>query len=140
MDLARCLRWKTPIFLSLVILSNLGGDVCLRFGLRQTGNLLVQSPSAYWQVFFTPWVGFAVTFYLVWIFAQMALVSWADLSYVIPITSIGYALAALAGWVLLREFISPARWLGIVLIIVGVMFVSPTAARTTGQRIGINES
>jgi len=100
----------------------------------------VQSPSAYLQVFFTPWIGFAVTFYLVWIFAQMALVSWADLSYVIPITSIGYALAALAGWLLLREFISPARWLGIVLIIVGVMFVSPTAARTTGQRIGINES
>ena len=75
MDLARCLRWKTPIFLLLVILSNLGGDVCLRFGLRQTGNLLVKSPSAYLQVFFTPWVGFAVTFYLVWIFAQMALVS-----------------------------------------------------------------
>jgi len=42
----------------------------------------------------------------------MALLSWADLSYVLPVTSVGYVLAALAGRLFLSEQVSPARWAG----------------------------
>jgi drug/metabolite transporter (DMT)-like permease len=118
-----------------VVLSNLAGDTCLRFGLRQTGSLLFQPPNAYLQAILTPWVGVASTFYCVWMFAQMVLFSYADLSYVVPITSIGYALAALAGRLFLREFVSPMRWLGVSLIAFGVVLVSSTQARTLiGQK------
>ncbi len=43
----------------------------------------------------------------------MALLSWADLSYVLPVTSIGYVLVALMGKLLLHEQITLKRWAGI---------------------------
>ena len=135
----RWLRWKTPLFLVLVIFSNLAGDVCLRFGLREAGNLLVQSPRVYVHVIFTPWVGVGVAFYLIWMLAQMALFSWADLSYVVPITAVGYALAAVAGRLFFGEFISSMRWLGISFIVFGVILVTRTRARTTDSQKGNNK-
>jgi uncharacterized membrane protein len=58
----------------------------------------------------------------------MALLSWADLSYVLPVTSVGYVLVALVGRVLLNEQITSKRWAGIVLIMAGVALVSGGSA------------
>jgi drug/metabolite transporter (DMT)-like permease len=54
----------------------------------------------------------------------MTLLSWADLSYVLPVTSIGYVLVALSGKFLLNEQIAPKRWAGILLVMGGVAMVS----------------
>lgn len=125
MQTAKWLRWRTPLFLFLVICSNLFGDICLRLGLRHWTDA---------HAILTFWVGIGMTFYLIWLLAQMALFSWADLSYVAPITSVGYALAAIAGWLLLGEVISRGRWFGISLIILGIVLVSRTPARTTDRQ------
>jgi uncharacterized membrane protein len=54
------------------------------------------------------------------------------LSYVLPVTSIGYVLVAIAGHVLLHEQITAKRWTGIGLIVAGVALVSlGTAPQTT---------
>jgi drug/metabolite transporter (DMT)-like permease len=57
----------------------------------------------------------------------MAMLSWADLSYVLPLTSIGYVMTALAGRFFLHEEISRWRWAGIALIVMGVTLVARTA-------------
>jgi len=132
--------WKTPVFLALMILSNLCGDVCLRLGLRDAGNLLTKSLRGYFHAAFNPWVGVGMAFYLIWMLTQMALFSWADLSYVVPITSVGYALAAIAGWLFLGEIISNVRWFGITIIVFGVVLVSRTPARTTERQRWKNDS
>jgi uncharacterized membrane protein len=63
--------------------------------------------------------------------SRMTLLSWADLSYVLPVTAIGYVLVALVGHLLLAEQIPAKRWAGIVLIVAGVALVSlGTAPRT----------
>jgi uncharacterized membrane protein len=62
--------------------------------------------------------------------SNMALLSWADLSYVLPVTAIGYVLVAFAGIVFLGERVSTARWAGIVLITVGVALVGRTPPDT----------
>jgi uncharacterized membrane protein len=62
--------------------------------------------------------------------SRMALLSWADLSYVLPVTSIGYVLVALAGKVLLDERISVTRWAGIALIMAGVALVGGDAPQS----------
>ena len=54
----------------------------------------------------------------------MTLLSWADLSYVLPVTAIGYVLVALVGRLFLAEQISIKRWAGIGLIVAGVALVS----------------
>ena len=43
---------------------------------------------------------------ILWMLSRMALLSWADLSYVLPVTAIGYVLVALVGKALLDEQIS----------------------------------
>jgi uncharacterized membrane protein len=62
--------------------------------------------------------------------ARMALLSWADLSYVLPVTSIGYVLTAVVGRIFLGEQVTPQRWLGTVLIMAGTALVGSTAVRT----------
>jgi drug/metabolite transporter (DMT)-like permease len=64
----------------------------------------------------------------------MALLSWADLSYVLPVTSIGYVLVALAGRILLHEEISVKRWAGILLIMAGVALVSGSGPQTAKSK------
>jgi drug/metabolite transporter (DMT)-like permease len=56
--------------------------------------------------------------------------SWADLTYVLPTTAFGYVIIALLGKFWLNEQISPYRWAGIILITIGVGFVSQGPSRT----------
>ena len=41
-----------------------------------------------------------VALLIVWTLTHMALLSWADLSYVMPVTAIGYVVTAFAGTIL----------------------------------------
>jgi drug/metabolite transporter (DMT)-like permease len=61
----------------------------------------------------------------------MNALSWADLTYVLPATSLGYVLLALVAKFALHEEVSPLRWLGIALISGGVGFVAGGPALTS---------
>ncbi len=124
------LRLKTRVFTILVVLSNVLGNFSLSWGLRRVGSLLSVSPLAYIEALGNPWVALGVSLLILWLLSHMALLSWADLSYVLPVTSIGYVLAAVVGRVFLHEHISTARWAGILLIVTGVALVARTAPRT----------
>ncbi len=54
-----------------------------------------------------------VALLILWTLTHMALLSWADLSYVLPVTAIGYVLTSLSGKYLLGETISLEHWAGI---------------------------
>jgi|SRR5579862_3153605 len=125
------LRLKTRLFTALVVLTSLCGNFSLSWGMRQFGRLVSFSPFDYIRAVFNPWVALGITLLIVWLFSHMTLLSWADLSYVVPVTSIGYVLAAIAGRVFMHEEISPARWAGIALITVGVVLVARTAPHRT---------
>src|SRR5437764_10883876 len=121
---------KTRIFTAVVVLSNVLGNFSLAWGMRRVGRVLSLSPWPYIAALFDPWVALGVSLLIVWLISQMTLLSWADLSYVLPVTSVGYVLAALAGRFFLHEEITTGRWLGIGLIMMGVMLVTKTAPRT----------
>jgi uncharacterized membrane protein len=115
------LRWKTWIFTAIVILSNAfgnlfldkgvhGGGVPLPFGLEL--NLL-------WLV---PGIGLLI----LWMLTRMTLLGWADLTYVLPVTALGYVLSIALAAVFLGEQISGKRWAGTILIVLGTALVSST--------------
>ena len=56
---------------------------------------------------FHPWVALGVALLIVWTLTHMALLSWADLSYVMPVTAISYVVTAFAARVFLGEALSP---------------------------------
>ena len=128
----RGLALKTRFFTFLVVLSSLCGNFSLSWGMRQVGRLVSISPIAYVRAVFNPWVALGISLLVLWLFSHMALLSWADLSYVLPVTSIGYVLSALAGRLFLHEEISGWRWAGIILIVAGVALVARTAPHRSG--------
>ena len=122
---AKALHSKTRLFTAIVVLSNVAGNSALTKGMQQLGDL-GNSPFAMIAALFHPWVAIGVALLIVWTLSHMALLSWADLSYVLPVTAIGYVLAAFAGRFFLGEYISLTRWAGIALITVGVTLVGRT--------------
>jgi drug/metabolite transporter (DMT)-like permease len=126
-DISR-LRLKTWICTLIVVFSNAFGDFFMKRGLPD--HVRLSTPLEYIGVLFQPWVTFGVVLLVLWQMSRMALLSWADLSYVLPVTSVGYVVVAVIGRVLLNEAISPRRWTGIVLIMTGVALVSGSPPST----------
>ena len=123
------LRFKTWVCAVVVVLSNVFGNFFMKRGMPAQ----LATPLEYITVLFQPWVAMGVLLLIVWMASRMALLSWADLSYVLPVTSVGYALVALTGRVLLNEQITAKRWTGILLIMAGVALVSGGSAPQTAQ-------
>jgi drug/metabolite transporter (DMT)-like permease len=126
------LRLKTWICTSIVIFSNPFGDFFLKRGLPDSVRL--SNPLEYIAALFQPLVALGVLLLIVWQLSRMALLSWADLSWVLPVTSIGYVVVALIGKVLLHEVITGRRWAGILLIVAGVALVGGDAPSTVSRK------
>jgi len=121
------LRWKTRIFLVLVILSQPLGNLALTLGIKHRD---LNSPLSYLEAIFSPYVAVGIVLLIVWLLSRLALLSWADLSYVLPITAVGYIATAVIGRFILHEQISWMRWSGTLLIVAGTSLVSMTGTRT----------
>jgi uncharacterized membrane protein len=130
MKTAERLRWKTRIFAIIVILSNTLGNFALAYGMR---GRTTSSAVEYVRTIFTPWVMLGVCLLIVWLLSRMALLSWADLSYVLPVTSFGYVTNAVMGRFFLNETITPARWAGTLLIVAGTMMVGIGSPHSKGD-------
>jgi len=68
------------------------------------------------------WVGLGL--YLSNFILWMSILSTIDLSVALPLASAGYILIPIAAIFFLHEFVPPLRWLGLVLIVLGIYFVS----------------
>jgi uncharacterized membrane protein len=129
---ARRIDRKTKLLTLFVVLTNVLGNFSMSWGLKHQAAQLGLSPLPYIRLIFSPWVLLGTTLLILWLLSRMTLLGWADLSYVLPVTSIGYVLNAALGKMFLGESISWQRWAGTVLIVIGIALVGMTAANTTG--------
>jgi len=102
----------------------------LSHGMKQTGNISLHHLSSVLLAVLNPWVAVGIVLLLAFFAAYMNALSWADLTYVLPATSLGYVLLALVAKFALHEQVSPMRWIGIALISGGVGFVAGGPALT----------
>jgi uncharacterized membrane protein len=109
---------RARLLTAVVILSNVAGNLLLSLGLKSPSGAL------------SPLVFAGVALLILWTLSRMTLMSWADLSYILPITAIGYVLSAVAGKLFLDEQISAMRWSGTLLIVAGIVLVGRTRAET----------
>ena len=124
------LIWKTVVVSLVVIGFNVIGSYALTRGLRELGAIVSWSPLPYIQAFADPWVSLGVLFMIGWLISRLALLSWADLSYVLPVTAFSYVLNAVTGAVYFNERVTDLQWAGICLITVGVALVALTPPET----------
>ncbi|MFY9979051.1 MAG: EamA family transporter, partial [Candidatus Sulfotelmatobacter sp.] len=138
MKSAGSLHLKTYLFILLMVVFGPLGNVLLGKGMKRIGAIHIASLAQGGQVLArilssaTIWAGILslLSFFL----AYMLVLSWADYSYVQPASSVSYAMVALLAHFLLRETISPVRWLGVLIICLGVLVVGYTPPRTTEPR------
>ncbi len=128
---------KTCVLIAIVAVFNSLGSVLLAKGMRGIGEMPDWSVSilaAYFvNIFTSMWIWLGIGSLLLFLISYLLVLSWADYSYVMPVAATGYALVPLLGHLLLGELVTPARWVGVAFICLGVAFVGRTPPRTTGQ-------
>jgi uncharacterized membrane protein len=128
------LRIKTLcVVLLMVACANLG-DLMLKRGMLQIGAVKISVPGI-WHASLstihngTIWLG--IVFLIGFTLCYMTAVSWADYSYVMPAGAFGYAVQTMLAVAVLHEAVNPQRWVGVVLIVIGVLLVGQTHPSTT---------
>lgn len=130
----RSVNLRKQAILAGVVVFGAFGDVALSRGMKSVGALSLGHWTEVISAIFTPWVGAGILLLLAFFASYLTALSFADLTYVLPATAVGYILMALLAKFFLHENISPWRWAGIALIAVGVGFVTAGPAKTADAR------
>src|SRR5208282_1880488 len=101
--------------------------------MKDFGGFSLHNLSGLLLAILNPWVALGILFLLTFFACYMSALSWADLTYVLPATSLGYVLVALIAHFSFHEVISTTRWLGIALIAAGVGFVAAGPSVTSSH-------
>lgn len=120
---------ETLLLACAVITLNAFGNLALASGMKHR-EVLGINPLGYISALFDPLVAAGAGLLILWLLTRMALMSWADLSFVVPITAAGYVLSAILGRVFLGEQVSLEQWLGMALIVAGSVLVGTTSHKT----------
>jgi len=131
----RNLLAKTIPFLILVPVFGSLGNVLLGKGMRGMGEIQHWSLSTlavyFLKVAANIWVWLGLGSLLAFFVSYLLILSWADYSYVLPVTATGYVLAPVLAHLLLGEMVPGSRWVGAVFIFLGVAVVGRTPPTTT---------
>lgn len=111
----------------VIVLSNAVGDVVLTRGMKSIGEVSTLKPRELLSIgarvlrnrdFFLGLFSLTVSFV-----AFLAVLSWADMSFIVPATSIVYVVSILGAKIFLKEYVSPLRWAGTLLVCLGVALI-----------------
>jgi len=107
------------------------GNLSLAWGTKHFPQVLSLNPVVYLRAMVDPFVALGIGMLILALLTRMALLSLADLSFVLPVTAVGYVLATLFGQVFLHENVHAQQWIGSALIFMGTGLVGATPQNTT---------
>ena len=128
------LRIKTLIMVLAMVVCAVTGDLLLKRGMSEAGAVQFTGhglSQALLHMATSGMIWLGILFLLGFMASQMTVMSWADYSYVMPAGAFGYALQTFLAVVVLHETVSAKRWIGVLLICVGVVLVGQTKPRTS---------
>ena len=114
-------RW---LVLGVVAITAPLGDTLLSIGMTRVGPVSLHHLSSLIYALKTPQILLGIALLIGFFSSYLASLSWADLTFVLPATSIGNVIVALLAHFWKHEHISPMRWLGILLITAAVGFIA----------------
>jgi uncharacterized membrane protein len=101
--------------------------------MKHLTSTVLFDPLSYLRAMLDPFVALGIVLLILWLLTRMALLSWADLSFVLPLTGLGYILAAIFGNWFLAEKVTPVHWAGTILVFVGTGLVGTTTQKTYAE-------
>ena len=115
------------LFFSLIVVAGTGGELCVSRAMKQLGEVHDFRPPALIKVFVralqAKWMWIGVGLMTLGFFSLLAILSIENVSFVVPVTALGYVAGALGGRFFLGERVNWRRWAGILLVCVGVTLV-----------------
>lgn len=113
------------IFIYLAIACCNGtGDVLLKRGMDNLGEIHLNHWTHIFNAFVDPWIILGILFLAGFFYSYLTALSWADLTFVLPASAFGYVVTAFLSRFFLHETVSAWRWAGILLITCGVGLVA----------------
>jgi drug/metabolite transporter (DMT)-like permease len=117
----------TGLLFFLIIMSGTGGELCVSRAMRGMGEVHDFRPHSILMFVLKglrqPWMWVGVSMMAIGFFSLLAILSFRDVSFVVPVSALSYAAGAFGAKGFLGERISKNRWLGIAVVCVGVTIV-----------------
>lgn len=114
-------------FFFLIMIAGTAGELCMARAMRTVGEVSDFRPGALagvalraLSVIWT-WVGLGLM--TLAFFALLAVLAIENVSFVVPVTALSYAVGALGGSIFLNERVTRTRWTGVLLVCAGVTLV-----------------
>ena len=115
------MRFRVWLLTLVVVLANVGGNAILGYAMKQAPATVGVIGSI-----LQPVAMLGIVVLIAWMLLRMRLLGLADLSFVVPVTAIGYVLSALAGVFLLHDHVPLRGWIGTVIIMAGATLTGLT--------------
>lgn len=110
--------------LAAVTLTSSCGDTFLAKGMKGLGPVELSHPMELIHAIASPWVAAGIVLLCGFFASYLTALSWADLTYVLPASSLGYVIMTVLARFWLHEQVDSLRWLGVLFITAGVGFVT----------------
>ena len=114
----------TALTLAGVVVTGTGGEICLTHAMKLLGEVHYLRPREIvifsMRALRVGWFWLGVSLMASSFFMFLAMLSWFPVSFVIPATSLAYVAGAFGAKIFLGEQLNATRWIGILLICMGV--------------------
>jgi drug/metabolite transporter (DMT)-like permease len=102
------------------------GQLLVKKGLNSLGNInfSVGFLETYLKIFLSPFVILGSLTYITSVFFWVYALTKVDLSFAYPFLALSYVLILLSSWIFLGESIPLIRWVGVIVICLGVFLVA----------------
>lgn len=111
-------------------LAGAAGQILMRRGMQAVGPLesyvLLDMLNYFWRSLCNPYVISGTVLSAVLYFALLAALGWTDVTVAFPLTALEYGFAAVLAVMFLKESVPVLRWVGIVLVMIGVLLIGMT--------------
>ena len=115
------------IFFTTIVAAGTGGELCVSRAMKNVGEATSFHPAEIVRTIVRalrePWMWVGVSMMALAFFALLGALSIYNVSFVVPVTALSYVAGALGGLVFLRERVSFWRWIGVLLVTIGVTLV-----------------
>jgi drug/metabolite transporter (DMT)-like permease len=115
------------IFYLSIIGAGTGGELCVTRAMKAVGEVKDFRPVAVLGVISralrVSWMWVGLTLMAIAFFSLLVMLSRENVSLVVPVTALSYAAGALGGKFFLGEQVTPRRWVGVLLVCIGVTVV-----------------
>ena len=113
--------------LFFIVVAGTGGELCVSRAMKSIGEVYDFRPKAILsfvlQSLRLPWMWLGIALMSLGFFSLLAVLSFQEVSFVVPVTALSYAAGAFGAKAFLGENITRNRWIGIAVVCIGVTIV-----------------